>query len=660
MLFRSIRHNSPYHSPLSTPAWFLYAGILHVTFKLLAFIIPRVSRRYRAWETCIHSRDRYQGWILGGVDKAAEETASERSSKIDLQILDWTIGALGDDDSLKMFFEAVPGFFKSKLVKHLERRSPTELVQIFKNALGGFLIRTLSSNSVDESEKFRRRDISLNAIKHISKTPGRSILHNILFQLRDEMPQTVETGHTLARWFTYDQDIPAVVQHIIAGILVNVRERNDSWVTLAAQIFHLSERDLQDDIALGGDNVLLAILIHVTRQSLRPDIPKWVVLGALSKFDIRNTVPRLQHDFCTLWNEIVRKAMKYGPYTTSASIPRMIRHLYVALHQGTDAAPTAFTASTHDLDRILRQPSSYPFCNIASHHPDSTADVSDPLPSQHDDSSDASSPPPTDDDNTASRQPEQIKTVIQPITSEIGPTSHSHSMTLPTTTLVHPLEGSEQQDSHIVALSTEPGASQILPTASARAPVPTLMPISTSIPNASLEPYEEGAGSVPNSSHFPPPSVRSSIPFSRLTGSASLPRLRARGLVGTSNICFANTVLQLLVITPPFWNLFRELDVLKGQRGAGFPEAGGYATPLVDATVRFFKEFIVEEQPPSESMQQQPQLVAGGTSRADEEKKEDSVFDSFEPTYLYDAMKEKRHLKPLLVRSRTHSVAFCY
>jgi hypothetical protein len=70
--------------------------------------------------------------MLGGVEKAAEETASERSSEIDnidILILDLTINALGDDDSLKNFYGAipgqVPGILNSKLVKHLERDVPS-------------------------------------------------------------------------------------------------------------------------------------------------------------------------------------------------------------------------------------------------------------------------------------------------------------------------------------------------------------------------------------------------------------------------------------------------------------------------------------------------------------------------------------------------------
>ena len=107
--------------------------------------------------------------------------------------------------------------------------------------------------------------------------------------------------------------------------------------------------------------------------------------------------------------------------------------------------------------------------------------------------------------------------------------------------------------------------------------------------------------------------------------------------------CFVNS--------PPFWNLFRELGDLKEQRGAGTPDTGGGATPLVDATVRFFKEFSAGEGSPS--TQRRSQAAICGTSRADEEKNDDNV-DPFEPAYLYDAMKEKRQLKPLLVRSPTH------
>ena len=114
-----------------------------------------------------------------------------------------------------------------------------------------------------------------------------------------------------------------------------------------------------------------AIFNHVARRAIYPtDSWDWCLylLPPLSKFDIHDT---LQNEFCAIWNEIVQKArdrfwlLRPGP---SVYLLRRIRHLYVALHQGTDAAPTPFDASTTDKDLILERPSSYPFCDIAADH----------------------------------------------------------------------------------------------------------------------------------------------------------------------------------------------------------------------------------------------------------------------------------------------------
>lgn len=65
--------------------------------------------------------------------------------------------------------------------------------------------------------------------------------------------------------------------------------------------------------------------------------------------------------------------------------------------------------------------------------------------------------------------------------------------------------------------------------------------------------------------------------------------------------------------------------------------------------MKFFKEFTLKEEPPP--TQQQPQQSAERSPRKDEEaKKVPNVVDSFEPIYIYDAMKEKKQLESLLVR----------
>lgn len=59
--------------------------------------------------------------------------------------------------------------------------------------------------------------------------------------------------------------------------------------------------------------------------------------------------------------------------------------------------------------------------------------------------------------------------------------------------------------------------------------------------------------------------------------SGRLPNIRARGLINLGNMCFANTVLQILTYCPPFHKLFIEL-----QRHHNTKES--VSTPLINAT----------------------------------------------------------------------------
>jgi hypothetical protein len=206
---------------------------------------------------------------------------------------------------------------------------------------------------------------------------------------------------------------------------------------LVKEEFGVPDHVLQDSVAR-RNNVLLFILIRISLQVNRTGSWTSGKLSSLSNFDILSTLPELQHEFCTMWNEIGQDAGKKGSSSTPTRILRDIRHLYIALHQDTGAAPTAFSAPTDNLDYILEQPSSYPQCEIATHHRSgSIIHVRDatsgavPLPAQ---SSDASLHNSTSGSITGTdRQLGQgINTITRhpwppdpPTTSEIGETSQA-------------------------------------------------------------------------------------------------------------------------------------------------------------------------------------------------------------------------------------------
>ena len=90
----------------------------------------------------------YREWVSGGVERTAEDIASDRSSKVDGRIVEWTIGTLSEDDVTELFFEAIPGFCDSKLVQgRLSSLVKTKIRQV----MDGFLDRTLTSETISES-----------------------------------------------------------------------------------------------------------------------------------------------------------------------------------------------------------------------------------------------------------------------------------------------------------------------------------------------------------------------------------------------------------------------------------------------------------------------------------------------------------------------------
>ena len=90
--------------------------------------------------------------------------------------------------------------------------------------------------------------------------------------------------------------------------------------------------------------------------------------------------PQLQSEFCASWNQVVLQAKKLSWSTMRSTddvnsvisairILWKVRQLYIALHQGTDSAPTHFSASTRSGHLILCLSSSYPLCTHPPHHP---------------------------------------------------------------------------------------------------------------------------------------------------------------------------------------------------------------------------------------------------------------------------------------------------
>ena len=641
------RHNSPYYSPLSTSVWFLYSSISYLLVEVLVSMYVKIFHR-DSWPFKLElSRRRYRLWAFGGVEMAAKETTSKLSSMFYFRILGWTINALNNDDRLEEFFESIAGFFHWK---DLGQTASDDLLETFWNALHGFIQRTLLFNRYDDKAKSRRLVIGMNAISVIIDPRISSIPGDVLFQTWNQNQQDLDVAYTLAPWFaSNNRDIAQYARCIATRILASVpqRHRDFQWARFATNELGFSAVDLWNYVHLRNDSMLLAILINVVRRDIRSHFFDWGILSTLSGLDINNTDHELQHEFCTLWNDFVEEARIKGPDTYPAGVLRLTRHLYIGLHQGTPAAPTDPFALADDSDSILFQPDSYPSCHIPDHRPEPfQAPAGDsPAPSVH------SVPRPTGGSRSG------------------GVAAASRDIT-PTVTLFHSLESDKQQD--IAAPWVAPDIGQIWFTklTSCSAPMLATPVLNESLASYYVSPTSTSKSLVPVSfasppSHIPPSAnaellaLLSGTPLFTPPDNATLPRLRARGLINNGNMCFVNAVLQLLVYCPPFWNHSRDLGRLMGQRGQGKGQlTGSGMTVLVDATIRFLDEFMYKEKP---SLTQQSLPVAKtGTARDEKEKQADDNTDPFVPTYMYDAMKGKRQFNNILVRFCAHPALFCY
>ena len=324
------------------------------------------------------------------INSTPEKTALKSSSEIDARALMWTFDSLDEDHELERFFSGLPGFHSSKLLKQpllsLNSQQRLRLLEAVIRLLG----RTFSSNPLPDQVKHRRADICDSAMKLLD-TPNAfpNIVRRLAFEDEYGPLQSIKF---VERWSSGKGECSTLDQTIFSIVVARVQQHDDAWFALASDQLGVQETVLRSHAAR-GDNLSLAILIYVTRKQFNhfgdsswPSNTISGVLSAASKLNVQDTSPELQHKFCALWNRIVRRAQNNNNFKMSEHILRPIRHAYMRLHEGTNSAPTYFSAPTREDHDILDVPASYPLCNVTGHGHHGSSTTSLP-PDSHDDPS---------------------------------------------------------------------------------------------------------------------------------------------------------------------------------------------------------------------------------------------------------------------------------
>jgi hypothetical protein len=270
---------------------------------------------------------------------------------------------LDEDRALGVFFEAIPGFCDSDLVqKPLDDGFRANL----QRSLVGFLDRTFASTSVPQQVRNDRLITCLNAANSaLGPRAVFQILHDFSKVHSDEELQSIVREHY---WVNKGNG-----RRIAAYTIACTQNRGFEWTRLVTEVLGVPE-DVFRMYRTEGDGPLLAILIHVTRKTLRTGHLERGVLESLSQFDVRYTPPYLQREFCTLWNEVVQEERNLKASGVPTQIIFAIRHLFTKLHPDTDAVLAPLPVFSGSIDRLQVDPTlsqrsseSYPLCPHPGH-----------------------------------------------------------------------------------------------------------------------------------------------------------------------------------------------------------------------------------------------------------------------------------------------------
>jgi hypothetical protein len=110
------QQDSPYCSPLSSPAWSFLNG---TTFVVIRTLSSKIHNRvgFATLDRMIDLGELSRRRFVNGMVKTAEEAALKLSSEIDARTLMWIFDSSQDDHELGRFFAGIPGFCSSKVVQ---------------------------------------------------------------------------------------------------------------------------------------------------------------------------------------------------------------------------------------------------------------------------------------------------------------------------------------------------------------------------------------------------------------------------------------------------------------------------------------------------------------------------------------------------------------
>ncbi|KAH9166822.1 hypothetical protein EDB89DRAFT_185096 [Lactarius sanguifluus] len=384
-----LRMNSPYYTPLSSL-------LLRLPQLTLAPMAPyALTRSCTGYSTRAAASNRVEEILR--TRKAIEESVQKLLQDRDSHTLKWTFNSLNQDHEFERFFAGIPDFCNSRAVKNPVRylldlnRDEQKLSQ----ALAELMHRTGTSHLISEPARQQRIKICAKAIDAVPTLASWPTLRRV-FGEWEAFLGSVDFGSAVLLTGGDRNSDPRTVfcaRCITAIVIARARVHDGRWIDLATQFLtsdmklwvYISQPILQSYPEHGYTAPLqIANLIFVTRIVLQFysqhqqdtsrdifDISSKTLLELSSNIDVRDMSSEMQHEYCDLWNGLVRQARAEaqegaGSYTPkiAADILGHLRRSHIALHDSTDA-PLSHSSDDDDLFSPLGSP--YPLCSVQNH-----------------------------------------------------------------------------------------------------------------------------------------------------------------------------------------------------------------------------------------------------------------------------------------------------
>jgi hypothetical protein len=240
-------HDSPYHTPLSLPAWHIVNGISFVTFWVLQWVADFQCFGDSAYVRFWNSKNSYRRYLVQG--KTAEESALNSPSEIDTRSFMWTFASLDEDHELERFFAGLPGLRSSKLVKYPLPSLTLEQKWELCHALTGLLDRTFTSNLLPTPVKNRRAILCAKAVDPVYFPHAFTVFDNILYKCQYHGPLAtgiVEIVRGWPTWSSLEKGDILYTRAIASMIVARVQPHDGTWFILASNELGIPEAVLRD------------------------------------------------------------------------------------------------------------------------------------------------------------------------------------------------------------------------------------------------------------------------------------------------------------------------------------------------------------------------------------------------------------------------------